>query len=223
MIDGIRLKVCGLTSLVDADFADRAGADYLGFILYSKSPRYLPVASYTAMAKLLPEGRKRVAVMVAPSLDELVAAQEAGFDFFQIHFPVETPLEQVAAWSRQVTPKRLWLAPKLPPEVDVAPELLPLAGTFLMDTFHAAGFGGSGQTGDWAKFARHHSTHPEKTWILAGGLNPENIGPALVASGARVVDVNSGVEVSPGIKDHGKIRALAVAIQRTRTEQSPHV
>jgi len=67
MIDGIRLKICGLTALVDAEFVDRAGADALGFILYPKSPRHLSLLQYKAMAPRLPAGRKRVAVMVEPS------------------------------------------------------------------------------------------------------------------------------------------------------------
>ena len=104
---------------------------------------------------------------------------------------------------------RLWLAPKLPPGEDVPVEWLPLAATFLMDTFHAGGFGGSGKTGDWAKFARHQQANPQHTWILAGGLNPENIADAVARSGAHFVDVNSGVESSPGVKDHAKLRRLA--------------
>jgi phosphoribosylanthranilate isomerase len=218
MIDGIRFKICGLTSLVDAEFADRVGADALGFILYPKSPRYLPLLNYTAMTKLLPTGRKRVAVMVEPSAADLAAVVEAGFDRFQIHFdPATVSRETVAGWSWQVGSDRLWLAPKLPPGAEVAADILPLAATFLLDTFHAEGFGGSGRTGDWTAFARQQAAHPQKTWILAGGLNPGNIGVALANSGAKFVDVNSGVELTPGVKDHAKLKELAVAIHRSRT------
>ena len=66
MIDGVRLKVCGLTSLVDAEGADRSGADYLGFILYPKSPRHIALAQYAALAPRLPD-RRRVAVTVEPT------------------------------------------------------------------------------------------------------------------------------------------------------------
>ncbi|HTJ79712.1 MAG TPA: phosphoribosylanthranilate isomerase [Rariglobus sp.] len=220
MIDGIRLKTCGLTALVDAEFVDRAGADALGFILYPKSPRHISLLQYKAMAPRLPEGRKRVAVMVEPSAAELAEALEAGFDFFQIHFdPANVPVAAVAAWSQAVGPKRLWLAPKLPPGAEVGGELLPLADTFLIDTFHADGFGGTGRTGDWAGFARQQAAHPEKTWILAGGLNAENITAALTESGAKFVDVNSGVELAPGVKDHVKVRQFVVAIHRARTKE----
>lgn len=219
MIDGIRLKICGLTALVDAEFVDRAGADAMGFILYPKSPRFISLLQYKAMAPRLPEGRKRVAVMVEPSAAELADALEAGFDYFQIHFdPAKVPVSVVATWSQAVGPKRLWLAPKLPVGAEVDGALLPLAETFLIDTFKAEGFGGTGLTGDWAGFARQQAAHPEKTWILAGGLNPENITAALYESGAKFVDVNSGVEAVPGVKDHAKVRQLVVAIHRARAK-----
>lgn len=216
MIDGIRFKVCGLTSLVDAEFADRCGADFLGFILYPKSPRYVSLEQYRAMASRLPE-RKHVAVMVTPSAVELTAIEAAGFDFFQIHLPLETPLAEIEAWSKIVGADRLWLAPKLPPKEDVPPALLPLARFFLLDTFHAARFGGSGQTGDWGKFLRHQNANPRQTWILAGGLNPDNIGEALRTSGARFVDVNSGVESAPGVKDEEKLKRFVVRLHESRT------
>jgi phosphoribosylanthranilate isomerase len=215
MIDGIRLKVCGLTTHVDAEFADRCGADYLGFILYPKSPRHIALTTYQAMAARLPE-RRKVAVSVMPSLAELGAMKDAGFDFFQIHFPHDTPVTTIAGWSELVSAEKLWLAPKLPPGLDVAAEILPLAKFFLLDTFHTEGFGGSGKTGDWGKFARHQTAHPDKTWILAGGLNPDNIAEALRASGTRFVDVNSGVESAPGVKDHAKLKKFVVRLHESR-------
>ncbi|MEN9636527.1 MAG: hypothetical protein RL077_4931 [Verrucomicrobiota bacterium] len=216
MIDGIRFKVCGLTSLVDAELADRCGADYLGFIFYPKSPRYLSLSQYRAMAPRLP-ARRKVAVAVVPSVDELKQWRDAGFDYFQIHYPVETPAEQLAAWSQVVGSKHLWLAPKLPPAAEVTAEARAAAKFILLDTFHAAGFGGSGQTGDFDKFARHQQAYPGNFWILAGGLNPENVGAALKVSGARWVDVNSGVESAPGVKDEGKIKRFVVAIHHAAT------
>lgn len=220
MIDGIRLKVCGLTSLIDAEWADRCGADYLGFIFHPKSPRHLTHAQFSAMAPRLPE-RKKVAVSVEPTLDELRVQRDAGFDYFQIHFRPETPVEQLSAWSRLVGEKHLWLAPKLPPAADVSAATLAVAKFVLLDTFHTEGFGGSGKTGDWAKFARHQAAHPHNFWILAGGLNPENIGAALQASGARFVDVNSGVEAAPGVKDAEKLKRFVVALHRAATSATP--
>lgn len=213
MIDGIRLKVCGLTSLVDAELADRCGADYLGFIFHAKSPRHIALAQFCAMAPRLPP-RRKVAVTVEPSPDELGALRDAGFDYFQIHFRADAPASQLQAWSGIVGSKRLWLAPKLPPAIDVSAEMLGAAKFVLLDTFHPEGFGGSGKTGDWGKFARHRAAHPEHFWILAGGLNPGNIGEALTQSGARFVDVNSGVERVPGVKDEAKLKAFVVALHR---------
>lgn len=216
MIDGIRFKVCGLTSIVDAEFADRCGADYLGFILYPKSPRYVALEQYRAMASRLPD-RRKVAVSVEPTVDELKAMHEFGFDYFQIHFGPATTDAQLTAWSRVVGEKHLWLAPKLPPGAAVSPAALAVAKFILFDTFHADGFGGSGKTGDWAGFARHQTAHPKNFWILAGGLNPENIGEALRQTGARFVDVNSGVESAPGIKDEAKLKRFVVAIHQAMT------
>jgi phosphoribosylanthranilate isomerase len=216
MINGIRLKVCGLTSLVDAELADRAGADYLGFVLYAKSPRHVTPARFRAMAARLPD-RRKVAVMVEPSAAELATAAAAGFDFVQIHFPHDLPPGTVAAWAGVVGRQRLWLAPRLPPAATLPPALLPLADTFLFDAFHAEKFGGSGQTADWTKFRQQRELHPEKTWILAGGLNPDNISVALKATGARLVDVNSGIEASPGVKDPAKVAAFVARLAEIRS------
>ena len=207
MITGITLKVCGLTTVADAQVAADLGADYLGFNLYAQSPRYLPLAQYQAFSARLP-AREKVAILVTPTAAELAAAVAAGFDRFQVHFPLETDVAVVGSWAGAVGVSRLWLAPKLPPDDDVPAALLPFAETIMLDTFHAGGFGGSGKTGDWAKFARHAQRHEDKTWILAGGLNPDNIAAAVTRSGARFVDVNSGVESAPGVKDAAKLRRL---------------
>lgn len=213
MIQDIQLKVCGLTRAEDAVAAAGVGADCLGFIFYPKSPRCLTLEQFKALRPGLPAGVRLVAVMVEPGLAELTGALQAGFDAFQIHFKTSTSLAQLHEWSEIVGPARLWLAPKLPPEVDVSPLLLPLADTFLLDTFHAEKFGGTGETGDWAKFQRHQAAHSGKTWILSGGLTPGNIAAAIRATGAKFVDVNSGVESAPGVKDPAKLAALGKVFQ----------
>lgn len=214
MIDGIRLKVCGLTSLVDAQFADRCGADYLGFNLYPKSPRYIPLPQYQAMAATLPD-RRKVCVIVEPDPNELALMRD-DFDFFQIHFRHDTPVTTLAAWAKAAGLEKLWLAPKLPPEVDVPPALLRFTRYFLLDTFQPDAFGGTGKTGDWQKFARHQRAHPDRFWILAGGLSPETIGDAIRATQAKFVDVNSGIEAAPGIKDHEKLKSFVVRLHESR-------
>jgi phosphoribosylanthranilate isomerase len=216
MIAGTRLKICGLTALAEAALADACGADYLGFILWPQSPRAVSLDRFRALRAQLPLG-KAVAVYVLPTVEDLRAFAAAGADRFQIHFPATAPLELVRAWSETVGPERLWLAPKLPPSDDLDPALLPLADTFLLDTYQADKYGGTGRTGDWEKFARHQRAHPAKTWILSGGLNPENIIDALRQSGAKFVDVNSGVESSPGVKDPAKLKRLVDRLNESRT------
>ncbi len=220
MINGVRLKVCGLTSLVDADAADAVGADALGFIFYPKSPRFVAYPQYDAMRERLPP-RKRVAVSVEPTPEELARQLKLDFDFFQIHFNPQTPIETVAGWSKLVDPAKLWLAPRLPPGIELSSELLPLAETFLLDTFHPDKMGGTGATGDWAKFKRYRESYAAKRWIISGGLNPENIGEAVTATGAKYIDVNSGVEQAPGIKSPAKLKAFVLALHNATKQDNP--
>lgn len=220
MINGIRLKVCGITSLVDADAADAAGADCLGFIFYPKSPRYVSKPQMLAMRDRLPP-RRKVAVLVEPTLEDLAKLAELGFDFFQIHFNPQTPLTVIGSWAETVGPTRLWLAPRLPAGVDIYPELMPLAETFLIDTFHPDKMGGTGETGDWAKFRRFRETYPGKQWILSGGLDHRNVAEAVIATGARWLDVNSGVEQAPGIKSPAKLQAFVLSLHSATKHQSP--
>lgn len=220
MINGVRLKVCGITSLVDAEAADAVGADALGFIFYPQSPRAITSTQYAAMKDRLPP-RKRVAVSVEPAVAELAGQASAGFDFFQVHFRAETPRHVVGAWAETVGVDRLWLAPKLPPGEDVSSDWLPLAGTFLLDTFAADKFGGTGETGDWRKFSRHRDRHGDKTWILSGGLNPANVAAAVAATAARFLDVNSGVELSPGVKDPARLKAFVLALHHATKTNNP--
>lgn len=213
MINGVQLKVCGLTRAEDAAAAANLGADFLGFIFYPKSPRHVGVERYTTLRAHLPTGVKRVAVCVAPTPAELAELATLGFDAFQVHFPVEIAAGIVNSWAETVGTSRLWLAPKLPPSEDARPAWLAISAAVLLDTFHADKFGGTGETGDWAKFRRHAETYPRTTWILSGGLRPENVRAALAATGARFLDVNSGVESAPGLKDATKLAALAAALR----------
>ncbi|TAG27196.1 MAG: phosphoribosylanthranilate isomerase [Verrucomicrobia bacterium] len=217
MIGSIRLKICGLRRPEDASLAASLGADYLGFIVYAKSPRALALDDFTALAGKLPSGPEKVAVLVEPCVAELTQARDAGFDRFQIHAQHDVDLARVRAWSAVVSPDALWLAAKVPPGAGFPEPWLDWANTFLVDTFHPAGFGGSGQTGDWSEFARLATAHPAKRWALAGGLSPANICEARAQSGARLLDVNSGVEISPGVKSAEKLQALAAALAHGST------
>jgi len=212
MVGGIQIKVCGLTTLVDADFADDCGADYLGFNFYPQSPRHISLGQYRTMAGRL-EGRRRVAVSVEPDADALRAMRDLGFDRFQVHFRDDAAQARIEAWAGLVGAPNLWLAPRLAPGADVPAAWLALAGAVLLDTFDASLFGGTGRTGDWPKFRRHREAHPRSTWILSGGLGPANVGEALAGTGARFLDVNSGVESAPGVKDPAKLRAFVAAVR----------
>lgn len=171
--------------------------------------------TFRAMAQRLPD-RRKVAVSVEPSLADLAAMNAAGFDYFQIHFRHDLPVATVASWAESVGGERLWLAPKLPPEVGPSGDLLAIAKFILIDTFQSEGFGGTGRTGDWSKFARLKGEHADKNWILAGGLTPENIGEAVHKSGTNFVDVNSGVESAPGVKDHEKLKRFVENLHVSR-------
>jgi len=210
-----RLKVCGLTSLRDARFAEQCGADYLGFILHRRSPRFLSPERFFEMRPELPP-KKKVAVIVEPDEELLGEVLEAGFDFFQVHFRHSVEATLLRHWSAALRPERLWLAPKLPPSEDVPETWFPLCAAVMLDTFSPNKFGGTGEVGDWAKFARHRTRYPAQQWILAGGLAPDNIGDAVRASGARFVDVNSGVEAAPGVKDLAKLERFTAELARAR-------
>jgi phosphoribosylanthranilate isomerase len=214
MIEGIQVKICGLTSASDAAFADAGGADYLGFVLHPKSPRYISLDKFRSIEEKLPRCPK-VAVVVEPQPGALTTMKEAGLERFQIHFRHDTSLRVIEAWAAEVGVDRLWLAPKLPSAIDVPDAWLKLTQCVLLDTFDETLFGGTGRTGDWPKFRRHREGHPDKTWILSGGLNPNNVGAAIAGTGARFVDVSSGVESAPGVKDHGRLTEFFAAVRRS--------
>ena len=203
----IKIKVCGITREADIELALSLGIDWLGINLYEPSPRSVALPQAMRLLKNIPAG-KRVCVTVMPTLRQLQSFLNAGFDFIQVHCDFETPAHKVAEWSQTVSPSRLWLAPKLPPDHPFPEPLLPYADTFLVDTFSRHAYGGTGATGNWQQFAQLRQHNSKKNWILAGGLNPDNIEAAIRQSTTHIVDVNSGVETSPGIKDAAKLRKL---------------
>jgi len=219
MINGIRVKVCGITSLVDAEAAATCGADYLGFILYPKSPRYVSLEAFQAMRPTLPAAVKKVGVLVEPTLAELARARDAGFDYIQLHFPNATTFPDAVAWLDVVPPAQLWLAPRIPPGDSLDLMFVALADTLLFDTYHPDQIGGTGEMGDWKTFAKLQTKNKDNAWVLAGGLTPENIVAAIRDSRAHIVDVNSGVEASPGVKDHARLRAFFAALETIQSAQ----
>lgn len=207
MFRPIRTKICGLTREADVDLALSLGADYCGFIVYEKSPRGLTLDRAATLAARVPRG-KRVLVDVNTGTDDLERYLEKDFDFFQIHSGANIAMVNLAAWSGMLGKDRLWLAPQFAPEDGFPALVLEFARTIVVDTFRKDQIGGTGETGDWRGFADLKILHPESHFILAGGLNPENILSAIGATGAEMVDVNSGVESAPGQKDSSKLNRL---------------
>ena len=206
-----RVKICGLTRQQDAQLALSLGASYLGFIFYPKSPRGIDLDHYNTLNGSLTDSF-RVAVDVKPDLEKVKRFDEAGFDFFQVHFSDLHDADYLRELSDLVGFERLWLAPKLPPGTLFPESLFQYANTMFVDTFHKDGYGGSGMTGDWKGFRQLKEDYPEKAWILAGGLNPDNIKTARAEADPDILDLSSGVEASPGIKNAEKLRALFEAL-----------
>lgn len=202
-----RLKVCGVTTPEDARRAVAMGADYVGVILYPKSPRYVAPENVPEILSAIPGGQ-RVVVDVDPAADRLENLGDLGFDYFQIHFDLDTSLSSLAAWSGIVGADRLWLAPRIAP-ADAFPQvILEFAETILIDAYSRNAFGGTGETAAWDRFVDWKTLYQHKRFVLAGGLNPENIASAIQGVEPAVVDVNSGVESAPGKKDFEKLQRL---------------
>ena len=202
-----KVKICGVTQSEIARIALEEGAEFIGSIFYDQSPRFLTLEQARQLlddAKT-PSG-KRVAVAVDPEPETLARWKEEGFSFFQLHFSESLSRNRILSWSQAVGRENLWLAPKLSAEGSFPEELLEFADTFLVDAFSHDQYGGTGESADWVGFARWKSRWPSKKWVLAGGLSPDNVVEALSSSQAEILDANSGLESSPGIKNPDKVR-----------------
>ena len=202
-----KIKVCGLTREEDVKLTLSLGADYLGFILYPQSPRAVSLDRAVELAAAVPVGQ-RVAVDVATSREDLKGYRDAGFDYFQIHFGADFELSKLAEYSEMLGKEKLWLAPRLASEDTFQEVILDCADTILIDTFVKDQFGGTGKVGDWARFNTLKERYPQTNWVLAGGLSPSNALDALSSTAADHLDINSGVETAPGIKDEVKLREV---------------
>jgi phosphoribosylanthranilate isomerase len=197
----VRVKICGITNREDAEVAVAAGADALGFILYTKSKRYIPVEDAIRIVDALPPFVQTVAVTVN-AVKEFTnlgwRKQLKNFNVAQLHGE-ETP-HHVKAVSKYLPVIKAFPA-------DVAAKIAPgdyHVAAFLLDT-PSAERGGTGRVFDWTlavEFAKRTTT----PLVLSGGLNPENVAKAIHTVHPYAVDVASGVEASPGRKDHAKLR-----------------
>lgn len=202
-------KVCGLTRVEDVQSARAAGADWFGVIGYPQSPRAVACGQWPELLAAIPAGRA-VYVDVLPEIEQLQAAQQAGFARWQVHFPLqEGALNKLAKLVDALGTDALWLAPRLSTAADFSSTLAERAETFLLDGLAADKYGGTGRCIDPQLFRSVAAGFPQKNFILAGGLAAENIRGMVKSTGARAVDVNSGVETAPGVKSAEKLQAVA--------------
>jgi phosphoribosylanthranilate isomerase len=205
-----KIKFCGITSAADAQRAADAGAWAVGVILWPGSPRACGTAVAAEIAATLHRRLEVVGVFVDPMLDELArAADEIGLTMLQLHGD-EGPVFCGEAARR--TGCRVIKAARVRSGADIQ-ALAPFhTGFHLLDSHVEGLHGGTGETFAW-DLARAHRG-PSKL-ILSGGLRPDNVAEAIAAVRPFAVDVASGVEEAPGLKDPAKIRAFADAVAST--------
>jgi phosphoribosylanthranilate isomerase len=196
-----RVKICGITRWEDAQLAVELGASALGFNFYPPSPRYIEPAAARAIIVKLPPLVTTVGIFADEPNDEHVAgvAKEARVTVVQLHGPRVPKLDGVLAEFPRIC--GVTVKEGFKPEA-----LRDLGGdAYLLDAFDVKLLGGTGKPFNWA-LARDASRFG--TIILAGGLTPENVGRAIREVRPFAVDVASGVEAAPGVKDANKLRAF---------------
>lgn len=180
-----KVKICGITRAEDAELAIELGADFLGFVFVPESPRFIEHPPHT-------HGVMRVGVFRNASRDEILRAIDfEKLDLVQIHGAlVEVAFPTIHAFKVG----------------DTLPDTATSADYVLFDTG-----GGTGRTFDWNLLADYPRAKP---FFLAGGITPDNAADAIATAKPFAIDLSSGVERAPGIKDHDKMRRLFEAINR---------
>jgi phosphoribosylanthranilate isomerase len=209
----IIVKICGINSAAAADAAVRAGADFGGLVFFAKSPRNLTIEAGTALAARM-RGRLKLAALVVDADNETLERVIADVkpDFLQLHGR-ETPARAAEILARFHTP--LIKALPVAEAADLAhAAAYDMAEMFLFDAptrESASRPGGHGVAFDWQLLQGANMNRP---WFLAGGLNPENVGRAIQTSSALMVDVSSGVESAPGVKNEKLIADFVAAARQ---------
>ncbi|WP_136636584.1 phosphoribosylanthranilate isomerase [Pseudooceanicola onchidii] len=210
----IRVKICGLSRPEDVAAAAQAGAVYGGFVFFPKSPRNVTVDTARALAVDAPVGLAKVALVVDPD-DALIDAITAAvpLDMLQLHGK-ESPDRVAELRARTGLPVMKAIGVAGPEDLAAIDVYSQVADQLLIDAKAPKGAdlpGGNGLSFDWRLLAgRKYWTRP---WMLAGGLTPDNVAEAVRLTGARQVDVSSGVESAPGVKDVGLIDSFVAAAQ----------
>ena len=202
-----RTKICGITNIEDARIAVAAGVDALGFVLYRKSPRYVDPMMVQQIVAQLPPFVLPVGVFVNEEIKIVRDLMDTcGLAFAQLHG------DESATYCRELSRpvlKALRLKDRSTFVALAEFQARVEVRGFVLDALSEEAYGGTGQVVDWG-LARQAAQ--AATVILAGGLTPENVGQALRAVQPYGVDVSSGVEVTPGKKDHEKVRAFLRAV-----------
>lgn len=212
-MQGVRVKICGLKTPADVAAVVVAGAGYAGFNFFPKSPRYVTPADARTLALAAPEGLCKVALVVDAddaTLDAIVS--EVPLDMLQLHGH-ETPARVAEVKARYGLPVMKVIGVAAEADLATLLDYQLVADQILIDAKapkDAALPGGNGLTFDWRLLVGRKWLKP---WMLAGGLTPGNVGRAIQLTGARQVDVASGVENAPGVKDAGLIAAFVEAAQ----------
>lgn len=211
-----RIKICGIKTLADAQTAADAGADAIGLNFYEKSPRYVPREIATEIAGAMPDEVTLVGVFVNKSAEQTNdIATTVGLHAIQLHG--DEPPSLLGELNREcrIVRARRWGERGLH---EVAEDLVACseiggrrADAVLLDAAIAGQFGGTGSKLPWIELKDYPQWLGETPLILAGGLNPENVREAIVAVRPGSVDVASGVESSPGVKDREKMRSFIQA------------
>ena len=198
-----RVKICGITRPEDARAAAAAGATVIGMVFWPGSPRVVDSETARRIVSALPAGVPAIGVFVNQPVEEINAAIDAA-GLFGVQLHGDEPVDMIARIRRPVV-RALSLD-------DVAMiDALPLEVTVLLDAADPVKRGGTGQTIDWAAAREVARRRPI---VLAGGLTPENVEHAIEAVRPYAVDVSSGVEASPGIKDRARMAAFIDAVRR---------
>ncbi len=202
-----KVKICGITNYEDAVAAMEMGADLLGFNFYPKSPRYVEPAKAAEIIQQLPAFIDVSGVFVNSSLEEIrEIAGRCQLDWIQLHGDENIEFCKWLAYDSVKTMKVL----RIKDAGDLAQVDNYFTDAVLLDTYTPERYGGTGLTFDWNIIG-----HIGKRIFLAGGINPENAAAA-VSLGVYGIDVCSGVETSPGRKDHKKMKALFDNIRHLR-------
>lgn len=210
----MRAKICGLSTPASLDAAVAAGAAYVGFVFFEKSPRNVSIALARDLALAVPDGLCKVALTVNATDAELDAIlAEVPIDMLQLHGK-ESPARVAEVKARYGLPVMKAVGVADAQDLPALNDYAKVADQLLVDAKppkNATLPGGNGLAFDWRLIAGRRWPVP---WMLAGGLTPENVAQAMQMTGAQQVDVSSGVESAPGVKDAAKITAFCTAATR---------